>query len=143
VLVMLMLLVGITFSSMGLFLAAVSKESTTFQIIISIVSMPLTFLSGAYIPTMVLPKVLLPVVFLNPLTYTTAMFRFVALHMEHLSTQELVKAGVAFTVHNVTISPYIGAVLVVAIGAVFFVLCVNQFSKADFSRVKVFKRKHR
>jgi ABC-2 type transport system permease protein len=48
--VCLMLLVGITFSSLGLFLAALSKESTTFQIMISVVTMPLTFLSGAYIP---------------------------------------------------------------------------------------------
>jgi len=139
----LMMLVGICFSSMGLFLAALSKESTTFQIIISIVAMPLTFLSGAYIPTMVMPALLRPIVFLNPLTYTTSVFRYVALHMENLSTPELVKAGVAFDIHGFTIMPYFGAVMVVVIGAIFFALCVNQFGKADFSRVKVFRRGHR
>jgi ABC-2 type transport system permease protein len=142
ILTIIMFFVGITFSSMGLFLAAISKESTTFQILITIVSMPLTFLSGAYIPTMVLPKVVLPVVFLNPLTYTTAIFRFVCLNMEHMSTAELVKTGVAFNLGSFTISPYIGALMVMAIGVVFFVLCVNEFGKADFSRVKVFRRKH-
>jgi ABC-2 type transport system permease protein len=139
----LMLLVGVCFSSMGLYLAALSKESTTFQIIISVVAMPLTFLSGAYIPTTVMPAFLRPVVFLNPLTYTTSVFRYVALHMEGLSTRELVKEGVAFTVHGVTIHPYFGAVLVAVVGAVFFALCVNQFGKADFSRVKVARHGHR
>jgi ABC-2 type transport system permease protein len=139
----LMLLVGICFSSMGLYLAALSKESTTFQILISIVAMPLTFLSGAYIPTMVMPAILRPVVFLNPLTYTTSVFRYVALHMEGLSTRELVKAGVAFDIHGFTILPYFGAVMVAVIGAIFFALCVNQFGKADFSRIKVARRGHR
>jgi len=139
----LMILVGITFSSMGLFLAALSKESTTFQILISIVAMPLTFLSGAYIPTTVMPAILRPVVFLNPLTYTTSAFRYVALHMENMSTAELVKSGVAFNIHGFVVLPYFGAILVLAIGAVFFGLCVDQFGKADFSRVKVTRHGHR
>jgi ABC-2 type transport system permease protein len=138
----LMLLVGVCFSSMGLYLAALSKESTTFQVVISIVAMPLTFLSGAYIPTMVMPAFLRPVVFLNPLTYTTSVFRYVALHMEGLSTPQLIKEGVAFNVHGITIHPYFGAVLIAVIGAIFFALCVNQFSRADFSRVKVARHGH-
>jgi len=143
IMVGLMCLVGITFSSMGLFLAAISKESTTFQIIISIVAMPLTFLSGAYIPTTVMPAILRPVVFLNPLTYTTAAFRYVALHMDKMTTPQLLKAGVAFNIHGFIVQPYFGVILVMAIGAIFFGLCVDQFSKADFSKVKVFKRGHR
>ena len=139
----LMFLVGLTFSSMGLFLAVVSKESTTFQILVSIVAMPLMFLSGAYIPTTVLPAILLPVVYLNPLTYTTAIFRYVALHMEGFSSAQLVKNGVTFTLHGFTVMPWFGAVLVTMMGCVFFSLCVNRFGKADFSRVKVFRRGHR
>jgi len=142
-LVALMLLVGITFSAMGLYLAALAKESVTFQILITLVAMPLTFLSGAYIPTMVMPAFLKPVVYLNPLTYTTSAFRFVALHMEGMSPAALVKAGVAFTIHGFIIMPWFGAVMVAVIGAVFFALCVNQFTRADFSRVKVFKHGHR
>ena len=139
----LMALVGITFSALGLYLAAIAKESTTFQIVISVVAIPLTFLSGAYIPTMVLPKLLRPVVFLNPLTYTTAAFRYVALHMEGLSPAALLKSGVAFNVGGFIIMPWFGAVLVAAIGALFLALCVNRFSRADFSTVKVFRRHHR
>jgi hypothetical protein len=35
-----------------------------------------------------------------------------------------------------------GVLIILAIGATFFGLCVNQFRKADFSRVTVFKRGH-
>ena len=143
IMIFLMLLVGVTFSSIGLFLAALSRESTTFQILITIVAMPLSFLSGAYIPTMVIPSILRPIVFLNPLTYATSMFRYTALHMEKMTTLELVKAGVAFDIHGFIVQPLAGAVIITVIGAIFFGLCVRQFSNADFSRVKVFKRGHR
>ena len=67
--IMLMFLVGLTFSAMGLYFATIAKESSNFQLLITVVVFPLTFLSGAYIPTMALPKFLAPVVYLNPLTY--------------------------------------------------------------------------
>jgi ABC-2 type transport system permease protein len=136
----LMFLVGLTFSSLGLFLAAVTKESTNFQLLIMLVSFPLIFLSGAYIPTTVLPSMLKPIVYLNPLTYATSAFRFLALHMDGLSHAALIRSGVAFSIHGVTVMPQMGALLMLALGAVFFSLCVNAFGRADFSRIKVFRR---
>jgi len=138
----LMLLVGTTFSALGLYLASLAKESTTFQVLISVVTMPLTFLSGAYIPTTVLPSVVRPVVFLNPLTYATSMFRYTALRMESMSTQELVTSGVAFDFHGFIVRPSHGVFITLIIGVVFFALCVRQFRKADFSKIRVFKRGH-
>jgi ABC-2 type transport system permease protein len=139
----LMCLVGLTFSCMGLFLAAVTKDSTNFQLIVSIVVMPLTFLSGAYIPTMVMPKILAPIVYVNPLTYTTAAFRYVSLHMEKIPVAALLKAGVAFDLHGFVVTPVLSAVLVLGMGVVFFFLCVSRFSAADFSRIKIFRHGHR
>ena len=55
-----MAVVGVTFASIGLYLATLSKNSSTFQVMISVIAMPLTFLSGAYIPTTVLPGFLRP-----------------------------------------------------------------------------------
>ena len=138
----LMLLVGLTFSALGLYLATLAKESGNFQLLITIVSFPLTFLSGAYIPTMALPGILLPFVYLNPLTYTTAAFRFVALHLDNMDTAGLVKAGVAFDINGFIITPFMSILLIVVMSAVFFSLCVSRFSKADFSRVKIFKHSH-
>jgi ABC-2 type transport system permease protein len=139
----LMCLVGLTFSSLGLYLAAITKESTNFQLLVTLVAMPLTFLSGAYIPTMVMPKILAPIVYINPLTYTTAAFRYLSLHMEHMPVPALIKAGVAFNVHGLIVTPLISVILIVTMGAVFFFLCVNRFSAADFSKIKIFRHGHR
>jgi ABC-2 type transport system permease protein len=133
----LMCLVGLTFSCLGLYLAAVTKESTNFQLLVSIISVPLTFLSGAYIPTMVMPKILTPIVYLNPLTYTTAAFRYLSLHMEKMPVTALVKSGVAFDIHGFIITPLLSVVLVSAMGAILFALCVNRFGAADFSKIKI------
>jgi hypothetical protein len=40
------------------------------------------------------------------------------------------------------VQPRDGVLIILAIGATFFGLCVKQFRKADFSRVTVFKRGH-
>ncbi|MEI6101373.1 MAG: ABC transporter permease, partial [Eubacteriales bacterium] len=110
----------------------------SFQVIISAVTMPLTFLSGAYIPTTVMPAFLTPIVYINPLTYITAMFRFISMHMENLTNDQLIKAGVAFNWGGIVVTPLIGLFLTIAIGAVFMVLCVMKFNNADFSTVKVY-----
>lgn len=138
----LMFLVGLTFSSLGLYLATVSKESGNFQLLITIISFPLTFLSGAYIPIMVLPNLLKPFVYLNPLTYTTAAFRFISLNLGNMSGDALIKTGVAFNFMGFTITPLVSVVIIFIMCFIFFYLCVNRFNYADFSKVKVF-RHHR
>lgn len=137
-----MIAVGITFSSIGLYLATLAKNSSTFQIMITAFTLPLTFLSGAYIPTMEMPKLLRPFIYINPLTYTTAIFRYISLKMNNFSTAALVKSGVAFDIHGFIIQPYFGFMIILAMGLLFFILCVHQFNKADFSRVKVFDPHH-
>ena len=134
-----MFVTGLTFSALGLFLATLARQSSSFQVLISAVTMPLTFLSGAYIPTTVMPAFLTPIVFINPLTYVTAMFRFISMHMESLPLGQLVKAGVAFDWGGAIVTPLIGLFLTIAIGAVFLVLCVMKFNKADFSTVRIYK----
>jgi ABC-2 type transport system permease protein len=138
-----MVLVGITFASIGLFLATLSKNSSTFQVLISVIAMPLTFLSGAYIPTTVLPGFLSTIIYLNPLTYTTSAFRYVALRMDGASEATLLQSGVAFNIGGWIVTPHIALAMVVLIGIIFFSLCVRQFNKADFSHVKVFRHRHR
>lgn len=138
--VVLMFLVGLTFSAMGLYFATIAKESSNFQLLITVVVFPLTFLSGAYIPTMALPKFLAPVVYMNPLTYTTAAFRYVVLGMDNWQIADIVKAGVAFDIHGFIITPLMSALIIVAMCGIFFSLCVHQFNSADFSKVKIFKR---
>lgn len=128
---------GLAFGAIGLFLATILRNSSSFQIVSSMITMPLTFLSGAYIPITVMPKFLLPIVYINPLTYITSIFRFIVLKLGGTEINELVDLGVAFNIHGLIITPIIGLLITILIGFVFFILCVSKFSKADFSTVKV------
>jgi len=128
---------GLTFGSIGLFLATISRNSSSFQIVSTMIMMPFTFLSGAYIPTTIMPKFLAPLVYINPLTYLTAIFRFISLKMEGVSQSELIKQGVAYDIHGFVITPIIGLLIIIMMGVIFFLLCVDKFNKADFSNVKV------
>jgi ABC-2 type transport system permease protein len=134
-----MILVGVAFSSIGLFLATLAKSSATFQVIVTVLVLPLTLLSGALIPTTAIPSFLLPLVYLNPMTYTTSIFRYVSLRMEGLSAAQLLKAGVAFDIYGFTALPYFSLILIVVIGMLFLFFCVSRFNRADFSTVKVFR----
>jgi ABC-2 type transport system permease protein len=74
-----MICVGLVFSGVGLFMATKVRSGQTFQIIKTAVTMPLTFISGAYIPLSMLPHVLKYIAYINPMTYATAFFRMVVL----------------------------------------------------------------
>ncbi|MCI8631706.1 MAG: ABC transporter permease [Firmicutes bacterium] len=130
---------AMTFSAIGLFLATVSRNSPAFQTISSMIMMPLTFVSGAYIPTTIIPAFLLPIVYINPLTYTTSIFRYIVLSANKMTTAELVNEGIAFQIGSFTITPVMGLLITVLIGAFFFAICVMKFNKADFSTVKIAK----
>lgn len=132
-----MLVSAMAFSAIGLFLATVSRNSPAFQTLSSMIMMPLTFVSGAYIPTTIIPGFLLPIVYLNPLTYTTSIFRYVALGAHTQTTEELVRQGIAFDLGGFVITPLIGLVITILICAFFFVLCVRKFNRADFSTINV------
>jgi ABC-2 type transport system permease protein len=134
-----MLLVGFTFSSIGLYLATLTKSSAGFQVMISVLVLPLTLLSGALIPVTALPAFLRPLIFFNPLSYTASIFRYISLGMENLTVNELIKQGVAFQLGGFIITPQAALFIIIAMNVLFFALCVQRFNKADFSRVKVFK----
>lgn len=136
-LTLVMLISAMAFSAIGLFLATVSRNSPTFQTLSSMIMMPLTFVSGAYIPTTIIPGFLLPIVYLNPLTYTTSIFRYIALGAYTLTKAELVEQGMAFSIGGFVITPLMGLMITILSGAVFFVLCVRKFDRADFSTIKV------
>ncbi len=132
-----MLLSAMAFSAIGLFLATVSRNSPAFQTLSSMIMMPLTFVSGAYIPTTIIPGFLLPIVYLNPLTYATSIFRYIALGAHTLTTEELAEQGMAFDLGGFVITPLMGLAITILIGAFFFGLCVRKFNRADFSTIKV------
>ncbi|PKM95234.1 MAG: transporter [Firmicutes bacterium HGW-Firmicutes-1] len=136
-----MIVVGLVFSGLGLFLAALVKNSQTFQIVITAISMPLTFLCGAYIPLSLLPKSLQYVAYFNPMTYTTAFFRTIILEKTSLTTEQLIAEQLAFKIGNFVITPPISMAIVMVFGLVFLLLSTFVFSKVDFSKINRSKSK--
>ncbi len=130
-----MIFVGISFSGVGLFMATIVRSGQTFQIIKTAVTMPLTFISGAYIPLDLLPDLLRYVAYINPMTYATAFFRMIVLEKTNLPVNQLVNEGLAININGFIVTPLISFIVIIAIGAIFLFLSTNSFVKTDFSRV--------
>lgn len=130
-----MICVGVVFSGVGLFLATKVRSGQTFQIVKTAVTLPLTFVSGAYIPLSMLPDSLKYVAYINPMTYATAFFRMIVLEKTNLSNADLVKEGLAIDINGFIVTPVMSFAIIIAIGLVFLILSTNSFVKTDFSRV--------
>lgn len=130
-----MISIGLVFSGVGLFMATKVRNGQTFQIIKTAVTMPLTFLSGAYIPLSMLPGTLKYVAYINPMTYATAFFRMIVLEKTDLSTAELVQEELAISINGFIVTPFMSFVIILAIGLVFLLLSTLSFVKTDFSRL--------
>lgn len=130
-----MIFIGIVFSGVGLFLATKVRNGQTFQIVKTAVTMPLTFLSGAYIPLSMLPKSLRFIAYLNPMTYATAFFRMIVLEKAHLSVPDLIKEGLVVEINGFAITPFMTFAVILIIGLVFLLLSTISFVKTDFSRM--------
>lgn len=130
-----MIVVGLVFSGVGLFLATIIKSGQTFQIVKTAIVLPLTFLSGAYIPLSILPSGLKYVAYFNPMTYATAFFRMVVLEKTNLSTQQLVKEGLAIDINGFIVTPIISFSIIIGIGLIFLTLSTLSFINTDFSKI--------
>ncbi len=130
-----MICVGLVFSGVGLFLATKVRSGQTFQIVKTAVTMPLTFISGAYIPLSMLPDSLRFFAYFNPMTYATAFFRMIVLEKTNLSSAELVKEGLAININGFIVTPILSFTIIIAIGFIFLILSTISFVNTDFSRV--------
>ena len=136
-----MIIVGLVFSGLGLLIATLVKNSQTFQIVNTAITIPLTFLSGAYIPLSLLPDILRYVAYLNPMTYTTAFFRTVILERTSLTIDELIAEQLAFKIGDFAITPLISMAIILIFGFVFLILASLVFAKVDFSKINRSKNK--
>jgi ABC-2 type transport system permease protein len=130
-----MIFIGIVFSGVGLFLATKVRNGQTFQIVKTAVTMPLTFLSGAYIPLSMLPESLRFIAYFNPMTYATAFFRMIVLEKADLSVPDLIKEGLVVEINGFAITPFMTFAIILVIGLVFLLLSTMSFVKTDFSRL--------
>lgn len=132
---LILMLVGLVFSGLGLFLASMVKSSSTFQVVQQAIVLPFTFLSGAYIPLTFLPDVLRFIAYFNPMTYTTAIFRTIMLEKGGLTQAEWVELGLAFDLNGFIITPWMSGVIMITFGMLFIFLSTNAFVQADFNKI--------
>ncbi len=130
-----MICVGLVFSGVGLYMATKVRSGQTFQIIKTAVTMPLTFISGAYIPLSMLPDLLKYIAYLNPMTYATAFFRMIVLEKADMPLKDLVNEGLVIEINGFTVTPIMSFVIFILIGVIFLVLSTRSFVKTDFSRL--------
>ncbi|NTV77957.1 MAG: ABC transporter permease [Clostridiales bacterium] len=130
-----MVCVGLVFSGVGLYLATIVKSGQTFQIVKTAVTMPLTFISGAYIPLSLLPDSLRVIAYFNPMTYATAFFRMIVQEKTHLLPAQLVEEGLAIEINGFIVTPFMSFMIIALIGVVFLFLSTRSFVKTDFSRL--------
>ncbi|MCL2368426.1 MAG: ABC transporter permease [Oscillospiraceae bacterium] len=130
-----MIFVGFVFSGFGLFIATNTKNTQTFQVVSMVLTMPMTFLSGAYIPVMSLPPALQMIARFNPLTYAVMLFRAISLEVMDLPAEVLVEADIAIRIGNFIVTPWISALALLGFGVLFLLLSTLTFSKTDFSKM--------
>ena len=130
-----MICVGLVFSGVGLYLATIVRSGQTFQIVKTAVTMPLTFISGAYIPLSLLPDSLRFIAYFNPMTYATAFFRMIVQEKTHLLPAQLVEEGLAIEINGFIVTPVMSLAIISLIGVVFLFLSTHSFVKTDFSRL--------
>jgi len=130
-----MISVGLVFSGVGLFMATKVRSGQTFQIIKTAITMPLTFLSGAYIPLSMLPGALKFIAYLNPMTYATAFFRMIVLEKADLPIDQLVQEGLVIKINGFIVTPLLSFIIFILIGVLFLFLATRSFVKTDFSRL--------
>ena len=130
-----MVFIGFVFAGFGLFIATNTKNMQTFQIVSVAITMPMTFLSGAYIPISSLPPLLQYVSLANPMTYAVALFRVISLEQTHLPQARMLELDFAFQVGDFVITPWISALLLLAFGALFLFLSTMVFARKDFSKM--------
>ena len=137
--VLAMVFVGLVFAGFGLLIATKAKNIQTFQAVSIAITMPMTFISGAYIPFSMLPAALVWAGYFNPMTYAVALFRAITLEKLSLPVAELLKEELAFEIGGLTIGPFGAFMILLLFGAVFIALSAFTFVNVDFSRLNRIK----
>jgi len=134
--VLFMIFVGFVFAGLGLLIASKAKNMQAFQAVSMAITMPMTFISGAYIPLAALPTILQWIGRINPMTYAVHFFRHAIMdtrgdHEQALliAEQEILSFGA------LTITPALALPILAAFGVAFLLLSTATFARLDFSKL--------
>ena len=130
-----MAFVGLVFAGFGLFIASKTRSIRAFQVVLMAITMPMTFISGAYIPLSLLPKALVTISYFNPMTYAVALFRTIVLEKTGLPHGQLINEELAFQIGGVIITPFLSLFILFIFGFAFLILSTLSFMRTDFSKM--------
>jgi len=131
-----MVFVGFIFAGFGLLIASKAKNMQTFQAVSMAVTMPMTFISGAYIPLSSLPVPLQWVGRFNPMTYAVHFFRELIMNVRDDSVVSLLEAEQKIlSFGSFSVTPAFSVLVLAVFGAVFLLLSTITFTNVDFSKM--------
>jgi len=130
-----MIFIGLVLAGFGLLIATIAKNTQTFQAVSIAITMPMTFLSGAYLPLSMLPNALRWVSYFNPLTYAVSLFRTITLEKLNAPEAQLIAEDLVFEIGNITLGATQSLIILIVFGTVFIALSALAFAKVDFSRM--------
>jgi len=132
-----MAFVGLIFAGFGLLIATKSKNMQTFQAVSMAITMPMTFISGAYIPLSSLPVPLQWVGRFNPMSYAVHFFREIAIDSSDIQMEMILamEQELVFQFWGLNITPTVSVLILMIFGVVFLFLSTLTFTRVDFSKM--------
>jgi len=118
-------------TAFGVFIASHVSKMESFQVVMSLLLLPMLFLSGAMFPLRGLPGWLSALTRINPLTYAVDPLRHVVFAAQSMppAARERFPTGVELFGHTLGMGTEIGLVAAFAVG--FLVLAIRAFGRAN------------
>jgi len=129
-----MIAVAIAVAAIGLFIASKVRSAMGFQMFVQMLTMPMMFLSGAFVPIENLPSWLRPVVYINPVTYAVSAFRNISVDTAGIPDEILERMGLLLAFGDFKVTPIISIGILLVIGSIFLVLAVNAFKRVSITQ---------
>ena len=125
-LIPILIIISIAISGLGILIASRMRSQQGFQLLVQIVIMPMTFLSGVFFPVNNVAVWLSVISKLNPLTYGVDAVRQIFLAVTTTPTQ-----AIGVTVFGHTMGVLEDTLIVIGLGVILLALAILAFSKQD------------
>jgi ABC-2 type transport system permease protein len=121
-----MIIISVAISGLGILIASRMRSQQGFQLLVQIVIMPMTFLSGVFFPVNNVAAWLSVISKLNPLTYGVDAVRQIFLGVTTAPAQ-----AIGVTIFGHTMGVLDDTLIVVGLGVILLVLAILAFSKQE------------
>jgi ABC-2 type transport system permease protein len=125
------LLMAVAMTAFGVFVASRIQRMEAFQVVMQMLLMPMLFLSGALFPLTGLPKWLMVITRINPLTYAVAPLRQVVFAAQNMTPAAQARFAAGITINGYTLPIAVELAIVVVFALVFFILAIWGLSRTE------------